>query len=407
MSSARQLPRWSDVAPILRPKPFEPNSSERRLSKAANVEDLRRIARKRVPKAVFDYVDGAAGDEISRERSTAAYRRVEFRPGLLNDVSSVHLGRAILGEPSALPIVLAPTGFTRMMHHAGEAAVARVAGRHEVPYALSTMGTTSLEDVAAAAPDTRRWFQLYLWRDRAATADMVRRAALAGYEALVLTIDTPVAGSRLRDVRNGMTVPPSLTLRTFADGARRPWWWLNLLTTRPLEFASIRSSGGTLGDLVNRIFDPSITMNDVLWLRDTWKGKLIVKGIQTAESAAAMFGAGADAVVVSNHGGRQLDRSVVPLEELPSIAQAVRGRGEVYVDGGVMSGADVIAAICFGADAVLIGRAYLYGLMAAGELGVERALQMLASEAKQTMQLLGVTSIQDLRPGHVRLRQFP
>jgi L-lactate dehydrogenase (cytochrome) len=329
---------------------------------------------------------------------------VEFSPRVLRDVSEATTAVEVLGRRIAMPVVLGPTGFTRMMHHEGEVAVAAAAGRAGIPYALSTMGTTSAAELAAAAPETRRWFQLYLWRDRARSAELIRQAEEAGYEALVLTVDTPVGGPRLRDVRNGMTIPPTLTLKTFLDGALRPGWWFDLLTTRPLEFASFTNWGGTAAELANHMFDPSATIGDVGWLREAWPGKLVVKGVQNTEDAQAVVAAGADAVVVSNHGGRQLDRAPVPLEVLPSVVQAVGDRAEVYIDGGVLSGADAVAAVCLGATAVLVGRAYLYGLMAGGELGVRRVLEILSAEVRQTMQLLGVTSTRDLTPERARLR---
>ncbi|WP_448618490.1 alpha-hydroxy acid oxidase [Geodermatophilus sp. URMC 65] len=376
----------------------------RRLRRAASVEDLRDQARRRVPRAVFDYTDGGAGREVSLRRSRAAFDRVEFLPTVLRDVSSVDVSTTVLGRPAALPLVMAPTGFTRMMNHQGEPAVARAAARAGVPYALSTMGTTSPERLAAEAPEAHRWFQLYLWRDRAASTEIVRRAAGNGYEALVLTVDTPVGGLRLRDVRNGMTIPPALTARTILDGARHPSWWANLLTTEPLEFASLNSFAGTVSDLASQVFDPSATLADVRWLRDTWSGPLIVKGLLTVDDAVAAVDAGADGVVVSNHGGRQLDQSPTPLEQLPAIAEAVGERAEVYVDGGVMSGSDVMAAVTLGARAALVGRAYLYGLMAGGEAGVDRVLEILRKELVTAMQLTGVTSVAELTKDRVRLR---
>ncbi|MFI5610055.1 alpha-hydroxy acid oxidase [Amycolatopsis sp. NPDC051903] len=402
--TTRRVPRWAELAPLLRPKPVVLNGSRRRLGGAATVDDLRRVARRRTPRAVFDYTDGGAGAELSLARNRAAFDRVEFRPGVLRDVSDVDTSATILGASSALPLALAPTGFTRMVHHEGEVAVARAAAAAGVPYALSTMGTTSATDLAAAVPQVRRWFQLYLWRDRERSRELVRAAEAAGYEALVLTVDTPVAGTRLRDVHNGMTIPPSLTARTFLDGAVRPHWWFNLLTTEPLRFASFSNWEGTVADLANHMFDPSATIADVAWLRETWPGKLIVKGVQQADDAVAAVDAGADAVVVSNHGGRQLDRAPVPLEELPSVVAAVGDRAEVYLDGGIRTGADVVAAVGLGATAVLIGRAYLYGLMAGGEPGVRRVLDLLTAEARQTMQLLGVSSVKELTPDRVRLR---
>jgi L-lactate dehydrogenase (cytochrome) len=400
----RRVPRWSQLRPLLQGPPRTPGASARRLQRAASIDDLREQARRRVPRAVFDYTDGGAGREVSLRRSREAFDRVEFAPSTLRDVSSVDTSTTLLGGPAAMPLVLAPTGFTRMMHHEGEVGVARAAARAGVPYALSTMGTTSVEALAAGAPEGRRWFQLYLWRDRAASTELVHRAAAAGYEALVLTVDTPVGGLRLRDVRNGMTIPPRLTARTVLDGARHPSWWVNLLTTEPLEFASLRFFSGTVSELVAHVFDPTATLGDLRWLREQWAGPLVVKGIVTVDDALASVDAGADALVVSNHGGRQLDRAATPLEVLSDIVRAVGGRAEVYVDGGVLSGADVAAAVGLGARAALVGRAYLYGLMAGGEAGVDRALEILRRELLTTMQLVGVTSVGELAKDRVRLR---
>jgi L-lactate dehydrogenase (cytochrome) len=400
----RRIPRWSELRPYLRSGPVRLSPVERRLAAAATVWDLRTVARRHVPRAVFDYVDGAAETEISLRRSRDAYARVEFIPSVLRDVSGVDLSTTILGRPASMPLVFAPTGFTRLMHQEGEPSVARVAGRMGIPYALSTLGTTSPEDLAAAAPQTDRWFQLYLWNDRDAGLELVRRARAAGFTALVLTADTPVAGARLRDVHNGFTIPPTLSVRTLIDIALHPGWWIDKLTTEPLRFAVFSETGGTVADLINRVFDPTITVADLAWLRDAWDGPLVIKGIQTVEDARAVVDAGADAIVVSNHGGRQLDRSSTPLEQLQPVATAVGDRAEVYIDGGVLSGADVIAAVAMGARAVLVGRAYLYGLMAGGERGVARAGEMLRTEAARTMQLLGVQEVKDLDSRRVRLR---
>jgi L-lactate dehydrogenase (cytochrome) len=285
--------------------------------------------------------------------------------------------------------------------------VARVAGRLGIPYALSTLGTTSPEDLAAAAPDTDRWFQLYLWNDRDAGIELVRRARAAGFTALVLTVDVPVAGARLRDVHNGFTIPPTLSVRTLLDIARHPGWWFNLLTTEPLRFAAFSETQGTVADLINRVFDPTITIADLGWLRDEWTGPIVIKGIQTVDDAKRVVDAGADAIVVSNHGGRQLDRAATPIEQLPAIAAAVGDRAEVFVDGGVLSGADIVAGVALGARAVLVGRAYLYGLMAGGERGVQRSADLLRTEALRTMRLLGVTGVDGLGPERVRFRVTP
>jgi L-lactate dehydrogenase (cytochrome) len=400
----RRLPRWSELRELARPRRLTGDATDRRLARAATVGDLRQVARRRVPRAVFDYTDGAAGAEIALRRSRAAFERVEFRPRVLRDVTTADPSTTVLGAPAALPLAFAPTGFTRLMHTEGEVAVGRVAERAGIPMALSTMGTTSLEALATAAPGARRWFQLYLWRDREASAALVERARAAGYEALVLTVDTPVAGPRLRDVRNGFSIPPALTLRTVANAAAHPRWWVDLLTTPPLEFASLHSWGGTVAELVDRVFEPAATLADVRALRETWTGALVVKGILDDDDARAVVDAGADAVVVSNHGGRQLDRAPTPLEQLPAIVQAVGDRAEVYLDGGILDGADVVAAVALGARTCLVGRAFLYGLMAGGERGVQRVVELMTREVTRTMQLLGVTSVEELTPDRVRLR---
>ncbi|WP_020497509.1 alpha-hydroxy acid oxidase [Sciscionella marina] len=400
----RRLPRWSEFAELIRPRPLVWNGTERRLRHAATIADLRELARRRTPRAAFDYTDGGAGNEHSMALARRAFERVEFIPRVLRDVSATNTATPVLGRSASMPVVFAPAGFTRVMHHAGERAVAQAAQAAGVPYTLSTMGTTSIEELAAAAPEGRHWFQLYLWRDRERSAELIERATTAGYEALVLTVDTPVAGNRLRDVRNGMTIPPTLTLRTLVDGSLKPRWWFNLLTTEPLRFASLRSWSGTVAELADHMFDPSATITDVAALRREWPGKLIVKGIQHPDDAVAVVDAGADAVVVSNHGGRQLDRAVTPLEQLPSVRAAIGERAEVYIDGGVREGADAIAALCLGADAVLVGRPYLYGLMAGGTRGVARAAEILHGEAIKTMQLLGSAGIGDLGPELVRWR---
>lgn len=405
MTTPRRVPKWSEVRSLLRMEPVRLSPTDHRLATAVTIADLRQIARRRTPRSVFDYVDGAADNEVSLRRARAAYAAVEFQPRVLRDVSTVDASRTVVGSQSALPLVLAPTGFTRMMHHEGERAVARAAARAGIPYAVSTMGTVSVEQVAAAAPTGQHWFQLYLWRDRAASRELIQRAREAGYSTLVLTVDTPVAGRRLRDVRNGMTIPPSLSLRTLGDMSLHPAWWFNLLTTEPLEFASLRHSGGTVAALVDRMFDPSATIDDLAWLRSEWPGRVVVKGIQHPDDALAVCDAGVDAVVVSNHGGRQLDRTVTPLDVLPQVVSAVDGRAEVLLDTGITDGADIVAAVANGARACMVGRAYLYGLMAGGERGVERALAILTDQVTRTMRLLGVQTLEELTPEHAVIRR--
>lgn len=399
----RQVPRWAELKPLLRTRPYEWNPTDRRLGKALTIADLRRIAKRRTPGSVFDYTDGAAEQELSLRRAREIFDGIEFRPQILQDVSTLDPSVSILGAHSAQPFAFAPTGFTRMMHHEGEPAVARVAERHGIPYALSTMGTTSIERVAEAAPDARKWFQLYVWRDRKAGEDLMVRAQEAGFEALMLTVDAPVAGARLRDSRNGFSIPPALTVKTVAGAAIHPAWWVNLLTTAPLEFATLSEWQGTVAEMMNKLFDPTMTIADLAWIRSFWKGPLIVKGIQTVADAKQVVDAGAEAIVLSNHGGRQLDRAPVPLRLLPDVVAEVGDRAEVYLDTGVMDGADIVAALALGARAVLVGRAYLYGLMAGGERGVERATEILTQQVARTMQLLGANSVEELGPQHVAL----
>ena len=400
---ARRLMRPREIKPLLRLRPPTIDPVERRLGKAQTIADLRHIARRHTPRAVFDYTDGAADGEVSLRRARQLFRDIEFVPSVLRDVSDLDTVTHPLGRESAQPFGFGPTGFTRLMHHSGEAAVGAVAARRKIPYALSTMGTTAIEELAINVPDGRLWFQLYVWRDRAPAADLVARASAAGYEALMLTVDTPVGGNRLRDVRNGFTLPPTLSLRTFGEMALHPRWWGNLLTTPPLTFASLNAWDGTVAELIDTLFDPSMTIEDLAWVRSMWAGPLIVKGIQSVADARLVIEAGADVVLLSNHGGRQLDRAPVPLRLLPEVVAEVGDRAEVWLDTGVTNGADIVAAIALGADFVLVGRAYLFGLMAGGERGVDRAAEILSREVARTMRLLGATRISDLTPNQVRL----
>jgi L-lactate dehydrogenase (cytochrome) len=397
----RQVPRVADVLPYLR-RPS--NAESGRLARCGSVWDLRALARRRVPRAVFNYVDGAAMDESSLRRARNAFQRLEFTPRVLADVTTVDLTSTMLGRPTPLPFALAPTGFTRLMHHVGEPAVARAARDAGIPYALSTLGTTDVETLTRSVPDARIWFQLYVNRDRRAAEDLMARATEAGCDTLILTVDAPVGGIRGREVRDGLSIPPRLSPSTVLDMARYPRWWANLLTTEPLTFASLTSTDGTVGDLLSRAFDPSLTYADIPWIRANWPGRLMVKGVQSLPDAERCADVGVEAIVLSNHGGRQLDRANIPLELLPNVARRVGDRTEVYLDGGIMRGTDIVGALALGAHGVLIGRAYLYGLMAAGETGVRRVIDMLTKEVAVSMQLLGVTSVDDLRDVEVRLR---
>ena len=397
----RQLPRRHDLAPLIRFKRPVWSATERRLAAALTIEDLRRVARRRTPRAAFDYTDGAADGEVSLARARQAFADVEFHPAVLRDVSRVDTSREVLGQRSALPFGIAPTGFTRMMHTEGEVAGVTAAAAAGIPFALSTMGTTSIEDVRAAAPDARTWFQLYMWKDRDRSMALVERAARAGYDTLLVTVDVPVAGARLRDVRNGMTIPPTLTPRTVLNAVPRPAWWIDLLTTEPLAFASLDSWSGTVAELLETMFDPTVTYADLAWIREQWPGRVVVKGVQTVDDARRLADEGVDAVLLSNHGGRQLDRAPVPFHLLPDVVAAVGDSVEVHVDTGIMSGQDVVAAIAHGATFTLVGRAYLYGLMAGGRAGVDRAIAILRDQVERTMRLLGVATLEELEPGHV------
>jgi L-lactate dehydrogenase (FMN-dependent) and related alpha-hydroxy acid dehydrogenases len=397
----RRLPRPRELAPLLRVKRPALDPIDRRLAAALTIEDLRRIARRRTPRAPFDYVEGAAEREISLARARRAFEDIEFHPSILRDVSRLDTGWDVLGHPVSQPFGIAPTGFTRMMHTEGEVAGARAAARAGIPFALSTMGTTSIEQVAACAPAGRHWFQLYVWTDRDRSKDLVTRAAAAGYDTLLVTVDVPVAGERLRDKRNGLTVPPALTMRTLTNLASRPAWWFDVLTTEPLTFASLSAWPGTVAEMIDAMFDPAVTFADLVWLRDMWPAKLVVKGIQTIEDARRCADAGVDGITLSNHGGRQLDRARVPFQLLPYVVRDVGTSVEIHLDTGIMSGADIVAAVALGARFTMVGRAYLYGLMAGGERGVTRAIEILAEQVARTMRLLGVASLEELSPHHV------
>ncbi|MCX6429752.1 MAG: alpha-hydroxy acid oxidase [Actinobacteria bacterium] len=376
-----------------------PNLNRRKSAsrKAQTIHDLARSAKKRVPRVVYDYVEGSAFDEIGSARSSAALRRVQFNARTLRDVSNLDSSEMILGQKVDLPIIFSPTGYTRLMHHVGEPAVASVASKNNLIYSLSTMGTTSPEELTAAVPLGRKWFQLYVMQNRADSVAVINQARRAGFEALILTVDTPVSGLRLRDFRNGLTIPPRIRPGTVLAIARKPVWWINLFTTKKLEFAAFRGWDKSLVELAATIFSPAISFDDVKWLQETWKGPVIVKGVQSVEDAITLAKMGVEGIVLSNHGGRQLDRGPVPVELLPDVVKAVGKKLDVYIDGSIMSGQDVYAAIALGAKAVFIGRAYLYGLMADGERGVEKVVELLRRDFLNTMALTGNRTLAEVR----------
>jgi isopentenyl diphosphate isomerase/L-lactate dehydrogenase-like FMN-dependent dehydrogenase len=401
----RRFPRPAELAPLLKFKAPTLNFKKRRLDSALTVWDLRTIAKRRTPKAPFDYCDGSAEAELSLARARQAFEDVEFQPAILRDVSHVSTSWDVLGAPVAFPVGIAPTGFTRMMQTEGEDAGALVAAQWGVPFTLSTMGTRSIEHVKQVAPDGRNWFQLYMWKDRDRSMELVERAAKSGVDTLMVTVDVPVAGARLRDKRNGFSIPPALTLGTVLNALPRPWWWFDFLTTDPLEFASLSSWQGTVAELLDHMFDPTVTYEDLAWIKKRWPGKLVVKGVQTVEDAKNLAKLGVDGIVLSNHGGRQLDRAPIPFHLLPSVVKEVGKDLEVHVDTGIMSGADVVAAIAMGARFTMVGRAYLYGLMAGGTEGVDRMFQIVTEQMTRTMRLLGVASLEELEPRHVKQLQ--
>jgi L-lactate dehydrogenase (cytochrome) len=402
-STVRRVPRWSDVRDVVQFRKPQRGRTARRLERALTVRDLRAAAMRTTPRAVFDYVDGAAEEEITAARNVAAYRRVTFQPDALRSVADPDTSVEVLGRRLPMPLVFGPTGYTRMMHHHGEAAVARVAEHVGVPYALSTVGSTSIEDVRTAAPGADLWFQVYYTSDREMNEMLVSRAEAQGYSTLVLTVDTSVSGMRLRDVVNGLTIPPTLTAKTFLNMSRFPAWWVNKLTTPGVGFASLDEVEGkpSPAEVASMLFDPGLDFTSLDWLRRRWTGPILVKGVTNPASALEIMEHGADGVVVSNHGGRQLDRTPATLDVLPAIRAAVGSEATVLIDGGVLHGQDIVAARSLGADAVMIGRAYLYGIMAGGQDGVLRAYAILAEEYLRSMQLLGVRRSADLSERHV------
>ncbi|WP_166982443.1 alpha-hydroxy acid oxidase [Paramicrobacterium fandaimingii] len=397
----RQLPKPAEIFELMSFKKPEFNGKKRRLGSALTIDDLRTIAKKRTPAAAFDYTDGAAEGELSLDRARQAFKDIEFHPDVLRPAAHVDTSTTILGDHSALPFGIAPTGFTRLMQTEGEIAGASAARDAGIPFTLSTLGTTSIEDVKAANPHGRNWFQLYVMRDREVSYELTRRAAASGFDTLFFTVDTPVAGARLRDTRNGFSIPPQLTPGTIINAIPRPWWWIDFLTTPKLEFASLSSTGGTVGELLDAAMDPTISFDDLDVIRGMWPGKIVIKGVQNVQDAAKLVDRGVDGIVLSNHGGRQLDRAPIPFHLLPKVRQEVGADATVMIDTGIMNGADVVASLALGADFTLIGRAYLYGLMAGGREGVDRTIAILRDEIVRTMKLLGVSSITELEPRHV------
>jgi L-lactate dehydrogenase (cytochrome) len=397
---------------VVRFRRFELDPTKRRLATVASADDLRRLAKRRLPGGVFDYIDGGAEDERTMRANRASFGNYRFRPRVLRDVSNIDTGTRLLGQPIPIPLVLAPTGFTRIADPQGELAVARAAQRAGVPYTLSTLSTRSIEEVAAASGDGRRWFQVYVWKDRALLRDMIERAAAAAYEALVITVDTANLGRRERDVRRGFELPPKLGLDTIVDGILHPSWTWRFVRAEPIRFANVATSAAATGQpegssAVNLAatfatqFDARLSWDDVEWFRSVWSGPIVIKGVQSVEDAKVAADVGVDAIALSNHGGRQLDDAPAPLDLVAPVAEAVGGRAEIICDGGVRRGSDIIKAVALGATACMAGRAYLYGLAAGGEPGVDKVLGLLADDVRRTMALLGVTRISEITPEYL------
>ena len=393
---------------VLKFEPIELDPVKRRLHRVASVHDLRRIARRRLPRGVFDYIDGGAEDELSLRESTAAFGRITFEPRILRDVAKVELTTTLLGRPLPMPLLLSPTGFGRIADPQGELAVARAAARAGLPYTLSTLGTRSIEEVAAVSEGSK-WFQVYVWRDRGLVSELVDRAKDAGFETLVLTVDNAVFGKRDRDVHRGFSLPPQIGPGTLIDGALHPAWTLDFVRAEPIRFANVSgrdvgdgSDAVHLSDYINAQFDPSMSWTDLDWLRSRWSGPLVLKGVQSVDDAVLAAEVGVEAVQLSNHGGRQLDSAPSPISLVEPVVQAVGDRLEVICDGGVRRGSDIVKALALGARACSIGRAYLYGLGAGGERGVDLVLEMLDKDMRRTMALLGVVSIDEVTREIVR-----
>ena len=379
------------------------------LSGCHSIADLRHAAKRRLPKAVFDYMDGAAEDEVTRYYNQADFGRYELLPRFLVDVKNVDMSTSVLGANIGVPFILAPTGMSRLFHHTGEKAVARAAHKARTMYSLSSVATTSIEDVASVSKGPKM-LQLYVWRDREILKDFIRRAKASGYTALCLTVDLPMAGQRERDLKNGFTVPPQIKLSNILDTMLRPDWLCDFLTSPRMMLENVRDHAAAVGGLFSVIdyttaqFDPSLTWDDMAWMIQEWGGPFAIKGILSLDDARRAVETGVSALILSNHGGRQLDHAASPISVLPEIADALGDRVEIILDGGIRRGTDVIKALSLGATAVMIGRAYLFGLGAGGEAGVDRALQLLSAEIKRNLMLIGCASVKQLGRKYLRIK---
>jgi len=366
-----------------------------------SIADLRLRAKKRLPKAVFDFFDGGAEDELTLKRNIAAFQEQRFLPKILNDVSKIDHQATILGQMSSMPCAIAPTGAVGFGWHRGDIAIAKAAAAFQIPYCLSTTATASIEQIAQHAPG-RLWFQAYILKDQDHFYRLIQRAQDAQYEALMITVDLPVGGKRERDFRNDFSIPFRYTARNLCDFASKPLWALPMLIRGLPELENLiglekqKSSATQLSSSVGKNYDPSFDWDRLARIRDIWPRKLIIKGILNPEDALRLKQMGCDAIVVSNHGGRQLDGAIATMDALPAIVKAVQNQIPIYLDGGIRRGGDIVKAMACGAKGVLLGRATLFGALAAGEDGALRALEILQDELKRTMQLCGVSSLQEI-----------
>ena len=368
-----------------------------------NIEDLRVLHQKRTPKMFYDYADSGSWTESTYRANESDFQKIKLRQRVAVNMLNRTTKTKMIGQDVAMPVALAPTGLTGMQYADGEILAAQAAEKFGVPFCLSTMSICSIEDVAERTTKPF-WFQLYVMKNRSDTLAVIKQAKDAGFEALVLTVDTPVAGLRYRDNRNGLTVPPKIRLSTVLSIARKPIWWLNLFTTGKLEFAAFRGWDKPLSELAALIFDPSTDFDDIKWLRTVWDGPIVIKGIQSVADAKAVAKCGVQGIILSNHGGRQFDRGPVPIEILPEVVDAVGKKVEVYIDGGMMSGLDALSAVALGAKAVFIGRAYLYGAMANGEKGVQQVIDLMRREFINGMSLSGSRTIEEVQKNGAQIR---
>lgn len=378
------------------------------LKNCHNISDLRQRAKSKLPAPMFHYIDGGADDEWTMRRNTLAFDDWELLPNYLRDIEKIDLRTELLGTSLDLPFLLSPTGMSRLFHHEKEFGASRAAHNHGTLYSLSTLSTTSLEDLAESTPGPKM-FQIYILKDRELTREFVQRCNTSGYQALCLTVDTPLAGNRERDLRNGMTMPPKITPSNFFSYAFSFSWLFHLAMDHDFKLANVAHrvdalSKGAMGliDYVNGQFDRTVTWEDAAWLVQQWDGPFVIKGIQTAEDAKRALEIGATGVMISNHGGRQLEGTPAPVDCIPSLRDAVGKDLELIVDGGIRRGIHVIKALALGADACSIGRPYLYGLAAGGQTGVEKAIDILRSEIERSMALLGASCIGEIGPDHIR-----